>query len=85
MQTQDQTVEFAYEIGEEVVARLGGAQILDVERGIELPRGCAPDWTICAVIGRVERRGRHGYVLRFRRHGDACVSVVPESAIEGVA
>jgi hypothetical protein len=85
MQTQEQAVEFAYEIGEEVVARLVGAQILDVERGVELPQGGAPDWTICAVIGRVERRGRHGYVLRFRRHGDACVSVVPESAIEGMA
>lgn len=85
MHTQEQSVEFAYEIGEEVVAHLGATQILDVERGVELPAGCVPDWTICAVIGRVERRGRHGYVLRFRRHGDACVSVVPESAIEGVA
>jgi hypothetical protein len=85
MQVQERAAEFAYEIGEEVVARLGGARVLDVERGVELPDGCAPDWTICAVIGRVERRGRRGYVLRFRRHGDACVSVVPEAVIEGVA
>jgi hypothetical protein len=76
---------FAFALGEEVVARLDCAEILDVARGVEVSTAPRPAWTIGSVIDQVALAGGRGYVLRSRYRGDTYVCIVPEDGIEGLA
>jgi hypothetical protein len=44
-----------------------------------------PDWTIGVVIARRSREHAAAYAVRFNVHEAACIALVDESAIEGVA
>lgn len=82
--TEEQTA-FAYGVGEDVVVRLGGVEVFDVDGGGRVHSACVPPWTIASIAGRVLRRGIPHYALRFTHHGAACLCVADERAIEGVA
>ena len=74
----------AYEIGEEVVVRLDGAEPFEVESGAPLTP--VPQWTIAEITGKVARDGdRPGYALRFRQGVAMCICVIDEDAIDGTA
>ncbi len=76
---------FAYAVGEEVVARLDGAEIFDVARGVEIAAGRRPGWTIGSVVDCISMGGGRGYVLCSRYRGETYVCLVPEEGIDGVA
>jgi hypothetical protein len=82
--TQEET-QFAYRVGEDVVVRLSGVEVFDVDSGGKVHDACVPPWTIASVAGRVVRRGIPHYALRFSHHGTACLCVADERAIEGIA
>lgn len=85
MQVAEQAIRFAYAAGEDVVVRLAGVEVLDVEAGRRVPSACVPSWTIATVAERFVAQGEPRYALRFEHHGAPCVAVADESAIEGVA
>jgi hypothetical protein len=78
---------FSYEIGEDVVVRLGHESAFDLETAAALPASCMPSWTIGRVVGRRRRQSgdRELYVVRFRRHGRRCIALVDDADIEGTA
>lgn len=85
MQAAGQAVDFAYATGEEVVVRLTGVEVFNVDEGRRVPAACVPAWTIATVAGRSEAGGEARYALRFPHHDATCVCVTDESAIDGVA
>jgi hypothetical protein len=85
MQATHEAGAFAYETGEEVVARTAGVDAFDVERCAPVPAACMPPWTIGRIVARVRHAGRPAYVLRFGHHGSACLCFVGEDAVEGTA
>lgn len=82
--TEEQT-EFAYGIGEDVVVRLAGIDVFDVDGGGRLHSACVPAWTLAFVAGRVVRRGIPHYALRFKHNEGSYLCVADERAIEGIA
>jgi hypothetical protein len=80
-----QEVAYAYRVGEEVVLRMAGVRAYDVGRGRPVAAGCVPEWTIGDIVARRARVGAAAYAVRVRIHGAACLCMVDESAIEGVA
>jgi len=76
---------YEYRGGDEVVFVLAGAEAHNIERGAPVDARCMPPWSIGVVIGRRLIRGRPGYAVRMEHDGCACVCVVPESSIEGLA
>ncbi len=85
MQAAGRAVVFAYATGEEVVVRLTGVEVLDIDLGRRVPAACVPSWTIATVAGLSEAAGEARYALRFEHHGAICVCVTDEGAIDGVA
>lgn len=77
------TAVFRFAIGEEVVMDTRDVAAYDVECG-HPATNCRP-WTIAMITGRSVRDGRPAYAVRFRHHGNTCVAIVTEDAIEGVA
>ena len=66
-------IEFAYEVAEEVVFRLGeGAHDAAV-------------WSIGEIVERAVSDGRPHYVVRFRAGDEARTAIVGQDAIEGTA
>ncbi len=85
MPVAHESLVFSYQAGEEVVAILDAAEAFDVERGAPVPAGCTPRWTIGAIAACLDRGRRPAYLLRFLHHGNPCVCIIDEAAIEGVA
>jgi hypothetical protein len=83
--SHDVAGDFAYAIGEEVVAHLCGTEVFSLEHAAPLPAAFRPEWTIATVMERTTDDGERHYALRLRLRGYRCVATVPESAIEGVA
>ena len=78
-------VTFAYAAGEEVVVRLAGVAVHGVEAGRPLAAALVPAWCIAEVAEAFARDDAPHYVLRFAIHGEPCLAITDESAIEGVA
>ncbi len=76
---------YAYETGEEVVVRLEGIEVYDVEAGRVRCAGALPAWTIGAVAARTATDGVAAYLLSFRDADAACLCIAPEHAIDGTA
>jgi len=85
MQALEDTGVFAYAAGEEVVAVIKDAEVLDIERGLIVAQAALPPWVIGNVVACVRRGGAAAYVLRYRYDGRAHVCVVEANAIEGAA
>jgi len=75
---------FKYEVGEEVVVRLGGATVVEAGEGTRAA-SALPDWTIAEIVRAVMDRGAPSYDVRFRHLGRVHGCTVPEEAIEGTA
>lgn len=85
MDTVQEATLFRFEVGEEVVVRLDDVEVFEVDRSERLPAAFHPRWTIGRIVERRTADARSAYVLRFRCHGHACMSVVSEDSVEGVA
>lgn len=80
-----QTNVFPYTIGEEVIVRLAGVSVFDVDRTQEVPRDRLPDWTIARVTGVMPGPPCTRYILAAQRGGRTFVAIVGEESIEGTA
>jgi hypothetical protein len=80
-----QTNVFTYTIGEEVIVRLAGVSVFDVDRTQEVPRDRLPDWTIARVTSIIPGTPGTRYVLAAQRAGRTFVAIVAEESIEGIA
>ncbi len=74
-----------YRVGEDVVVRLKGIEVHDVERGGLVPVAFLPPWTIAAISGIVQSGSYQAYVLQLQICHDPCVCTAGEDAIEGTA
>ncbi|MEX2225582.1 MAG: hypothetical protein WEB52_03930 [Dehalococcoidia bacterium] len=74
-----------YSPGDEVVAELAGAETHNIERGARVDPACLPPWTIGVVMECCWVEGGAAYALRVEHDGCACVCVVRECEIEGLA
>jgi hypothetical protein len=75
----------AFEAGEEVVFRIDGAEVFDVETGQMIPPSVVPTWTIGVIMEVTSDGSGRAYALSFLYCGDHCLCTVDESAIEGTA
>lgn len=83
MQGVQRVGQHRYQVGEEVVVRLAGVTVLDVESASYVDR--LPRWTIAEITERLLSEGRAAYALRFRLAETACICVAPEAQIDGTA
>lgn len=74
-----------FHIGEEVVARLDGVDVFSVDGSMTLPLALRPRWTIGQIVELRTADDRTVYVLRFRWRGQACISIVGDEAVDGLA
>lgn len=84
-QATDSTVTFAFAPGEEVIVRLAGVAVHGIAAGRPLAAALVPAWAIADVAEAFERNGTPHYVLRFTLHGEPCLALADESAVEGTA
>ncbi len=84
MAVSEHTQTFKYEVGEEVVARLDGVKIVEMD-GPALAAAALPAWTIGEITSRQPTASSLHYTIRFQLGDDRCLCVVSESAIEGTA
>jgi hypothetical protein len=75
----------AFDIGDEVVARLDGVHAENDVSHIRVPASMLPPWTIGAVTARNDRPSGTSYTLRFQHGDDTLTCVVFEDAIDGLA
>ena len=75
----------AFEVGEEVIVRLGRAQVFDPRRGIVMRDRRAPSWMIARIIHCEELQAGRRYVLSFQYRDAAYLCSVNEAEIEGTA
>ncbi len=75
----------AYEVGEEVVVRLGRARVYDPRAGDVLRERRLPPWTIARIMHCDEAESALRYVLWFRHRNAGYICSVEAHAIEGVA
>lgn len=85
MSTAVDGLRYAYDIGEDVVVRLDGIELYDVDAGKLRCRCARAAWTLAVVSGRTELAGAPAYVLNAGCRGARVICVAPESAIDGVA
>lgn len=78
------TESFTYDLGEEVVVRLAGVQVYDLEHMTLVPPAFLPSWTIGAVSSLVAG-WPPAYLLRSYVCGSTCIYIAEEQLIEGVA
>lgn len=74
-----------YRRDDEVVVRLSGVEVHNIEGGGTLAAACVPPWTIATVTGRAGTRRAPAYLLRFQHDGRACLAWVPAGLVEGFA
>jgi hypothetical protein len=79
------SIRFLYTTGEDVVVRLNGVDVFNIERGVRVSGALLQLWTIGTVADRVEIDGEPSYLLRFEHNEEPCVCLAPESCIEGAA
>jgi hypothetical protein len=82
---EHETQILSYAVGEDVVVRLDGVEVLDAEHQAVVPHIFLPAWTIARIVSLVERDGMLCYLVRAKMRGLRCLSVVSEASIEGVA
>ncbi len=75
----------AFEVGEEVVVRLGRAQLFDPRRGTVLSTRRRPPWMIARIIHFEETQDGRRYVLSFQHRDAAYLCSVEAGEIEGTA
>ena len=78
-------VTYGFAAGEEVVVRLQGIEVFELDSSRVLSASAIPAWTIAEIVKCALREGAPSYTLRFVLGDAACVCVVPESAIDGTA
>lgn len=83
MQIAQGVAQHLYQVGEEVVVRLGGVDALDTASGATAR--ALPAWVIAEISERLERDGRAAYALRFALGDGAYVCVAGEDQIDGTA
>jgi hypothetical protein len=74
-------VAFAYEVGEEVLARLDGLEPLPVTPG-DGEDSPLPSWTIGTIVDR-QADSDPAYLVTFLHEGAQWICWVPEEAVEG--
>jgi len=74
---------YTYDVGEDVVVRLEGIDVYDLERMAPVPRSCLPAWTIARVSRLLEELPRPAYLIQGRVWHHRCIWVADESAIDG--
>jgi hypothetical protein len=79
------TIRHTYRPGEEVVLRLAGVDVHNIERGTRVDGACLPAWTIGVVIACAVLEGEAAYVMRVDHDGCTCVCLALQASIEGVA
>jgi hypothetical protein len=75
----------SYALGEDVIVRLDGVDVLDTDHMAVLPRPFVPEWTIARIVSFVLRDGCFGYLVRAEVCDHPCLCVVDDAAIDGVA
>ena len=75
---------YAYARGEEVIARLSGADVYHVQGGGHLSEACVPGWTIGKIVSAQRGRAGTAYLLRFKHDGCDCLCWVSETSIDGI-
>ncbi len=75
----------AFEVGEEVVVRLGRARVFDPRRGVVMRARRVPPWMIGRIIHSEELQDSRRYVLSFQHRDAAYLCSVDEQEIEGTA
>jgi hypothetical protein len=76
---------YRFAVGEEVVVRLRGVEVFDLDMARVFHDGVLPHWTIAEIVERTSSDGTPCYTLRFVYRGAGCLCVVPEAAIDGTA
>jgi hypothetical protein len=83
--TEHETQILAYTVGEDVVVRLAGVDVLDVEHMVVVPPTMLPEWTIARIVSFVVRDDCLCYVVSGEVRDASCMCVVDDDAIEGIA
>ena len=78
-------VTYGFAAGEEVVVRLQGIEVFELDSSRVLSASALPAWTIAEIVTCELSGGGPAYTLRFGLGDATCVCVVPESAIDGTA
>jgi hypothetical protein len=76
---------FLFEVGEDVVVRLRGVEVVELDTARILHIGLLRRWTIGEIVETTSSDGALCYAIRFAYRGSACVCVVAEAAIDGTA
>ena len=80
--SRDEAVEFQFSVGEEVLARLAGAEVVRVESCSAKTRSGLPAWSIGTIVAR-RWSDKAFYLLSFQHDETVFTCWIEESAIEG--